>query len=193
MKKKTAGRVRKTNLAAVPAELVERRMRLVRGQKVFMDSDLAEMYGVTTSNLNLAVRRNMERFPKDFMFQVTAAEMDGLRLQIAISNGEKASRGGRRYLPYAFTQEGVAMLSSVLNSSRAIQVNIAIMRVFVKIREVLAANQDLAQKIEALEKRYEEHDEEIQRVFDAIRQLMEPPVTQGKRRIGFLTTSAGGD
>lgn len=193
MKKKTAGRVRKTALPAVPAELVERRIRVVRGQKVFLDSDLAEMYGVTTSNLNLAVRRNMERFPKDFMFQLTAGEMESLRLQIAMSNGGKAVRGGRRYLPYAFTQEGVAMLSSVLNSTRAIQVNIAIMRVFVKIREVLAANQDLAQKIEALEKRYEEHDEEIQTIFDAIRQLLEPPETPGKRKIGFLTTSAGGD
>ncbi|MFN7937785.1 MAG: ORF6N domain-containing protein [Bryobacteraceae bacterium] len=189
MKKKTASR----RSSLVPAEMVERRIRLLRGQKVFVDSDLAELYGVTTSNLNLAVKRNAERFPADFMFRVSAEEVEGLRLQIAISNGGKGVRGGRRYLPYAFTQEGVAMLSSVLNSALAIQVNIAIMRVFVKIREVLAANQDLARKIEMLEKKYEEHDEEIQKVFDAIRQLLEPPVNPGKRKIGFLTTSAGGD
>ncbi|MBS1830643.1 MAG: ORF6N domain-containing protein [Acidobacteria bacterium] len=189
MKKKSAG----SGVVVVPVEVVEQRIRVIRGQKALLDSDLADMYGVTTSNLNLAVRRNLERFPKDFMFQLTATELESLRLQNAMSKGEKAARGGRRYLPYAFTQEGVAMLSSVLNSTRAIQVNIAIMRVFVKIREVLAANQDLAAKIEALEKRYEEHDEEIQTIFDAIRQLLEPPVNPGKRQIGFLTTSAGGD
>jgi hypothetical protein len=146
-----------------------------------LDSDLAELYGVTTGNLNLAVRRNANRFPADFMFQLTTEEAGALLLQIARA---KKGRGGRQTPPYAFTEQGVAMLSSVLNSERAVQVNIAIMRAFVKLREVMATHKDLAHKIEALERKYQDHDKEIQVIFQAIKKLLEPPATP-KRRIGF--------
>src|SRR6266498_434189 len=126
-------------LATIPVELVERRIYLIRGQKVMLDSDLAELYQVLTKNLNLAVRRNLDRFPEDFMFQLTAEEAESLRLQFATSN---VGRGGRRYMPYAFTEHGVAMLSSVLNSPRAVQMNILIIRAFVKLREMLASHKD---------------------------------------------------
>lgn len=172
-------------LLPVPSELIERRIRVIRGHKILLDSDLAELYGVLTGNLNLSVRRNLDRFPPDFMFQLTPEEHTSLLLQSAISK-----RGGRRTMPYAFTQEGVAMLSSVLNSTRAVQVNIAIMRVFTKMREILAANQELTQKIAALEQKYEDHDEEIKVFFDALRQLLDPPATP-KRPIGFQAAAAG--
>jgi phage regulator Rha-like protein len=146
-----------------------------------LDSDLADLYQVLTKNLNKAVMRNLDRFPEDFMFQLTNEEVEALRFQIGTSN---EGRGGRRYLPYAFTEQGVAMLSSVLNSKRAVQVNIIIMRAFVKLREVMATHKDLAHKIEALERKYKEHDEELQVVFKAIRKLLEPPAPP-KRRIGF--------
>src|ERR1035441_3147216 len=129
----------------VPVELVERRIYLIRGQKVMLDSDLAELYQVTTGNLNLAVRRNSKRFPEDFMFQLTKEEADTLLLQIARA---KTGRGGRQTSPYAFTELGVAMLSSVLNSERAVQMNIIIMRAFVRMRELLASHKDLAEKVE---------------------------------------------
>ena len=116
----------------VPVEIIERNIYLIRGQKVMLDSDLAKLYGVETFNLNKAVKRNISRFPQDFMFQLTKEEADSLRFQIGLSKAE--GRGGRRYLPYAFTEQGVAMLSSVLRSDRAVQVNIAIMRAFVKLR-----------------------------------------------------------
>ncbi len=138
----------------VPVEFIERRIYLVRGQKVMLDSYLAELYQVLTKNLNLAVRRNNSRFPEDFMFQLTAAEAESSRLQIATSN---VGRGGRRYLPYAFTELGVAMLSSVLHSERAVQMNILIMRAFVKLRELLATHKDLARKIEKLEATQKDH------------------------------------
>ena len=138
----------------VPVGLIERRIYLIRGHKVMLDADLAELYQVTTGNLNLAVRRNSDRFPEDFMFQLTAAEAESSRLQIATSN---VGRGGRRYLPYAFTELGVAMLSSVLNSERAVQMNILIMRAFVKLRELLATHKDLARKIEKLEATQKDH------------------------------------
>jgi len=134
-----------------PAEAIERRIFLIRGQKVLLDNDLAELYGVTTGNLNLAVRRNKIRFPSDFMFQLSDEETKCLLLQFAISK----SRGGRRTLPYAFTEQGVAMLSSVLKSQRAVLVNIAIMRAFVRLRELMGTHKDLAQKLEALEKKYD--------------------------------------
>jgi len=136
---------KKTSTIAIPSELIEKRIYLVRGQKVMLDSDLAELYGVTTGNLNLAVRRNKSRFPKDFMFQLTAEEAKSLLLQTARSKG----RGGRRTPPSVFTEQGVAMLSSVLRSEQAVQVNIAIMRAFVRLRELLVIHKDLANKIEA--------------------------------------------
>jgi hypothetical protein len=145
------------------------------------DSDLAKLYQVPTKSLNLAVRRNDMRFPVDFMFQLSPKEADCLRFQIETSN---AGRGGRRYLPYVFTEQGIAMLSSVLNSERAVLVNIAIMRAFVKLREIMSTHKDLAHKIDALERKYAKHDQQIQIVFDAIKKLVEPQPST-KRRIGF--------
>jgi phage regulator Rha-like protein len=169
--------------AVIPIEIIERKIYLIRSQKVMLDSDLAELYGVKTFNLNKAVKRNIDRFPQDFMFQLTKEEADSLRFQIGMSKSE--GRGGRRYLPYAFTEQGVAMLSSVLRSERAIHVNIAIMRVFVKLREFLSTHKELAHKLAELERKIERHDEEIKAIFDAIRQLMTPP-QKAKRTIGFL-------
>ena len=166
----------------VPIEVIERKIYLVRAQKVMLDSDLAALYEVETSNLNKAVKRNIERFPEDFMFQLTKEEADALRFQIGISKTK--GRGGRRYLPYAFTEQGVAMLSSVLRSDRAVQVNIAIMRVFVRLREFLSTHKELAKKLAALERKMEKHDTEIKIIFDAIRKLMTPPDKKTKR-IGF--------
>jgi hypothetical protein len=163
----------------VPAEVVESRIFNVRGHRVMLDSDLAGLYGVTTFNLNKAVKRNITRFPPDFMFQLIDEEAQSLRFQIGIS--KTRGRGGRRYLPYAFTEEGVAMLSSVLRSERAVQVNVVIMRAFVRLREVMITHKALAQKIEALEKRY---DGQFKTVFDAIRRLMETSAPR-RRQIGF--------
>ena len=157
---------------------VESRILLVRGHKVMLDADLAELYGVPTFRLNESVKRNASRFPEDFMFQLTAEEHASLISQFAIS---KKGRGGRRFPPYAFTEQGVSMLSSVLNSERAIQVNVAIMRAFVRIRKLLTSHKDLARKLEALEGKY---DAQFKVVFDAIRALMEPPKVQ-RRKIGF--------
>ena len=144
-----------------------------------LDADLAVLYGVSTKRLNEQVRRNRSRFPDDFMFQLTREEVRSLRSQIATS---KQGRGGRRYAPLVFTEQGIAMLSTVLNSERAIQVNIEIMRAFVRLREMIATHKDLARKLEALEKRY---DAQFRVVFDAIRELMKPPESK-KRKIGFL-------
>jgi len=141
-----------TSSSGTPPERIERRILLIRGQKVMLDGDLAELYEVETKDLNLAVRRNAERFPEDFMFQLSAQEFRALRLQFATS---KPGRGGRRYPPYAFTEQGVAMLSSVLRSQRAVQVNIAIMRAFVKLRGILASNRELARRLDAMEKKYD--------------------------------------
>jgi hypothetical protein len=149
----------------------------IRGEKVILDADLARLYGVTTGNLNKGVKRNQARFPKDFMFQLTDKEMESLIFQ----SGRSKGRGGRRHRPYAFTEQGVAMLSSVLNSERAVQVNIAIMRTFVQLRRLMDSNPDLARKIENLEKRY---DEKFATVFAAIKQLIAPPAP-AKKRIGF--------
>src|ERR1043166_6691086 len=143
---------------------------LLRGKKVLLDCELAKLYGVPTRTLVQGVKRNMERFPVDFMFQLTAREFRRLRSQIVISN----ARGGRRTAPYAFTEEGVAMLSSVLRSARAIVVNVAIMRAFVRLRELFNEHRDLAQKIDALEKRY---DGNFDVVFQAIHELLEPQKT----------------
>lgn len=159
-------------------EFIEQKIYLVQGQRVLFDSDLAQLYGVTTSNLNKAVKRNSDRFPRDFMFQLTQGEFDSLIFHFGISN---PGRGGRRFPPYAFTEQGVAMLSSVLKSKRAVHVNIEIMRTFVRLREILGTHKDLARKLEELERKY---DGQFRVVFEAIRQLMTPP-DPPKRRIGF--------
>ena len=168
------------NKGIVSAEQIALRIRLFRGQKVLFDSDLARLYGVTTGNLNKAVTRNRERFPEDFVFQLTAEEAQNLIFQIGRSKG----RGGRRHLPYAFLEQGVAMLSSVLQSERAVKINIAIMRAFVKLREMLETNRELARKFSELEQRVGKHDEEIAAILEAIRQLMVPP-EKTRREIGF--------
>jgi hypothetical protein len=168
------------NRELVVVERIERAILLLRGQKVLLDSDLAGLYGVTTFNLNKAVKRNLKRFPEDFMFQLTKEEAEVLRFQSGIS--KPPGRGGRRYLPYAFTEQGVAMLSSVLHSERAIGVNIEIMRAFVRLRQLLATHEELARKLEALEKNY---DAQFKVVFEAIRQLMAPPPEKPKGRFGF--------
>src|SRR6478672_4182390 len=155
-------------------------IRVIRGEKVLHDFDLAPLYGVTTGNLNKAMRRNRERFPSDFLFQLTAAEAESLILQFGRAKG----RGGRRHRPYAFTEQGIAMLSSVLNSDRAIKVNIAIMRTFVKLRQTLESNRELAQKFSDLERRVGVHDDEITAILEAIRQLMARP-EKPRREIGF--------
>lgn len=162
----------------VPVELIERKIYLIRGQKVMLDSDLAELYGITTKVLVQAVKRNLKRFPSDFMFVLTNQEVASLRSQIVTS---KIGRGGRRYPPYAFTEQGVSMLSSVLNSDRAVEVNIQIMRTFVKLREIIASHKDLAKRLDDLEKKY---DAQFRVVFDAIRRLMTPPEPD-KKKIGF--------
>ena len=159
-------------------ERIESAIFFIRNEKVMVDSDLAELYGVETKVLNRAVKRNLKRFPVDFMFQLTAEEASTLRCQIGTS---KPGRGGHRYLPNVFTEQGVAMLSSVLNSDRAVMVNVEIMRAFVRLRQMLASNAELAFKLKELESKY---DRQFRLVFDAIRQLMSPPVTKTKP-IGF--------
>ena len=163
----------------MPQEVIENKIFLIRGKKVMFDRDLAVLYGVETKFLNRAVKRNIERFPEDFMFQLSKEELASLRFHFGTS-----TRGGRRYLPYAFTENGVAMLSSVLNSERAIHVNIQIMRTFTKLREMLATHKELAHKLAELERKIERHDDEIKAVFDAIRGLMTPPEPK-KKKIGF--------
>jgi hypothetical protein len=164
----------------IPVERIERSILLIRGHKVMLDINLAELYRVKTGVLLQSVKRNLSRFPDDFMFRLTAEENAALRSQIVIL---KRGRGQhRKYLPYAFTEQGVAMLSSVLRSKRAIQVNVEIMRTFVRLRQILSSHADLARKLEALEKKY---DTQFRVVFDAIRQLMAPPEPK-KRKIGFL-------
>jgi len=166
----------------VPVEMIEKKIYLIRGHKVMLDSDLAELYGVATKVLLQAVKRNLNRFPEDFMFILKYQDVAVLRSQIVTL---KKGRGEhRKYLPYVFTEQGVAMLSSVLNSERAVQVNIAIMRAFVKLREMLSTNKELALKLAQLERKMEKHDEEIKLIFDAIRELMKPPETKTKK-IGF--------
>ena len=154
----------------------------IRNRRVMIDSDIAGLYGVKTFNLNKAVKRNRQRFPADFMFQLTAKEAEALRFQIGISKPQ--GRGGRRYLPYAFTQEGIAMLSSVLHSPQAVGVNIEIMRAFVRLRNLTGAVEVLARKTDAMERRY---DAQFQVVFQVIRELKTPP-DQPRRRIGFNAT-----
>ena len=161
----------------ISAERIEKAIFLIRGQKVMLDQDLADLYGVATRVLVQALKRNIERFPSDFMFQLTGQEFKDLRSQTVTSS----SWGGRRYPPYAFTEQGVAMLSSVLKSQSAIQANIEIMRAFVRLRRMLAESAELARRLDELEKKYDGH---FKLVFDAIRELMAPPEPP-KNRIGF--------
>lgn len=170
----------KTALLALPVTMVERRIHIVRKHRVMLDSDLAELYEVATKAFNQAVRRNLERFPADFMIHLTADEVLSLRSQSVTSN--PMGSGGRRYLPYAFTEQGIAMLSSVLNSPRSVLVNIAIMRAFVQIREMATTHKDLMRKVKDMEKKY---DHNFRAVFRAIKTLMDPPPVSPKRRIGF--------
>jgi len=170
---------KKTPQQLVPTEVVERRIFVIRGQKVILDNHLAELYEVPTYRLNEAVKRNRRRFPADFMFQITRREAESLTSQTAMS---KPGRGGRRTLPYVFTEQGVAMLSTVLNSERAITVNIAIMRAFVRLRELIATHKDLAERIATLEKKY---DRQFRVVFEILDELMAPR-DPPKRPIGFL-------
>ena len=163
------------------AELIATRIYELRGRKVMLDRDLAKLYGVKLKRLNEQVKRNIRRFPDDFMFQLTWEELESSRSQIAtLKQGRNI-----KYLPYVFTEHGVAMLSSVLNSERAIQVNILIMRAFTKLREILLTHKELAVKIDALERKYTEHDVTIKTIFEAIKQLLEPPLIQEKKITGF--------
>ncbi|MDD5355397.1 MAG: ORF6N domain-containing protein [Candidatus Omnitrophica bacterium] len=165
---------------AIAVEIIATRIKELRGKKVMLDRDLAKLYGVPAKVLNQAVKRNIKRFPGDFMFQLSWEEAESSRSQfVTLKQGKNI-----KYLPYAFTEQGVAMLSSVLNSERAIQVNILIMRAFTKLREILLTHKELAAKIDALEKKYAEHDETIKVIFEAIKQLLEPPVKE-KKIIGF--------
>ena len=166
----------------IPIERIARAIVLIHGQKVMLDADLAELYGVETKALNRAVKRNIGRFPGDFMLQLTREEAERLRYQIGTL---KTGRGRhRKYRPYAFTEQGVAMLSSVLHSERAVRVNIEIMRAFVQLRQMLSSHADLAHKLAALERKY---DAQFKVVFDAIRELMAPPEPPRKRPIGFVS------
>jgi hypothetical protein len=164
----------------IPQRRIEQTIFFIRGHNVMLDSDLAHLYGVTAGRLNEAVKRNEDRFPSDFMFQLTKPEFDHLKSQIAISSSKW---GGRRHAPYAFTEQGVAMLSSVLRSKRAIQMNVVIMRAFVQLREMIASNKGLARRLNELEKKY---DGQFRVVFEAIRELMAEPEPKS-RRIGFKT------
>ncbi len=197
--------MKKSDPVIISPEAIAPMVHWLRHEKIMLDSDLAELYGVPTKVLNQAVKRNADRFPADFMFQITEQEEDGLRSQTGIlkalaPNDNRShfvtasevqplrsqivtSKGGRRYLPYAFTEQGVAMLSSVLRSQRAVEVNIAIMRTFVQLRRLMDSNRDLAQKIGEMEEKY---DGQFRIVFDAIRQLISPPA-QPSRELGFHT------
>ena len=163
----------------LPDEKVISKIYVIREQKVMLDRDLAEMYGVETKMFNRQVKRNIERFPEDFMFQLTSEEFENLRYQFGTS-----SWGGSRYLPYAFTEQGVSMLSGVLNSAIAIQVHIQIIRVFTKMKELLLTHKDILLKLEKMEKDVKENKEDIAMIFKAVKQLINPPSTP-RKRIGF--------
>jgi hypothetical protein len=167
--------------ALVPVERIEKLIYLIRGQKVMLDSDLAEIYGIPTHRLNEQVRRNLSRFPADFAFQLTRQEFTTLISQIAIS---KKGRGGRRTMPCVFTEHGAIMLASVLNSPVAVEASVRVVRAFVRLREILASNRELSQKLAELERKLEGHDGAIRNLFEAIRQLLSPPEPKS-RKIGF--------
>jgi hypothetical protein len=170
------------------AQALDARIHTVRGQKVMLDADLAELYGVSTGALVQAVKRNPDRFPSDFMFSITEHEVTNLKSQSVTSRSASRTWGGRRSSPYVFTEQGVAMLSSVLTSNRAVQVNVEIMRAFVRLRDLIGHNRELAKRVDALEAKY---DRQFKVVFDAIRELMSPPLAAPKQRIGFVSTDEG--
>lgn len=179
----------KDNELMLEEELIKDRIYFIRGKQVMLDNDLAKLYGVTTGNFNKAVRRNLDRFPKDFMFQLTKEEYESLSFQFGISKRE--GRGGRRYLPCVFTENGIAMLSSVLNNQRAISANIQIMRTFTKLREMILSYNELRLMIEQIERRLEKQEQtteqqkkQLEVVVKLIRQLLEPP-EESKKKIGF--------
>jgi hypothetical protein len=164
--------------SVIPIERIASRIFLIRGEKVMLDSDLAELYGVPTKRLNEQLKRNLDRFPEDFAFELTIQESESLRSQIATL--KTAGRGQhRKYLPYVFTEHGVAMLSSILRSKQAVQVNIAIIRTFVRVRQILASNRDLARKVQ-------EHDCQIATLFDTVEKLLTPPSPAKKHGIGYI-------
>lgn len=175
----------------VPVERIAQTIFVIRGQKVLLDADLAELYGVATKRFNEQVRRNLARFPADFMFQLSEDEFAALRSHFATSNEKPAGRGGRRYLPFVFTEHGAIMAATILNSQRATEVSVYVVRAFVELRELLAGNKELALKLAELESRIERkletHDQAIAGLIDAIRELMRPPESGKKRPIGFVT------
>jgi len=172
------------DLAVVPPEIIEQRIYLIRGHKVMLDRDLADLYGVPTGRLNEQVKRNRKRFPDDFMFQLTYEEAEGVH--VSRSQNAILKRGQNiKYLPYAFTELGVSMLSSVLRSERAVEMNILIMRAFVRLREILATHKDLAQAIEDIRRRQDEQGEKISAIIETINELLLPEPVPPKRRIGF--------
>ena len=169
------------NSNIIPVERIANKIYVIREQKVILDKDIAELYEIPTGRLNEQVKRNIKRFPNDFMFQLTKEEYEVLKSQNAIS---KTKRGGRRYNPFAFTEQGIAMLSSVINSERAIEVNILIMRAFVKLREILSTHKELADKLKELELKLDTHDEQIQVIIETINQLLTEP-EKPKKKMGF--------
>ena len=169
----------------VQVEDIGSRIRFIRGQKVIMDNDLAMLYGVPTKVLNQAVKRNIERFPEDFIFQLTENEEESLRSQIVTSNG----RGGRRYMPYAFTEHGAVMLANILRSKRAVDMSVYVVRAFIRLREMASRNHELAKKMDELERTVATHDKAICSLFDAIRKLIASPEPK-RRRIGFMVEKA---
>jgi phage regulator Rha-like protein len=173
-----------TKRITVSMEAIERRICLIRGEKVMLDADLAALYQVETKTLNRAVRRNIARFPDDFMFRLTKAQLENLRCQIGTS-----SWGGSRYQPYAFTEHGVAMLSSVLNSKPAIQVNLRIIRAFVALRETLMMHKELARKVEELQREQKDQGEQLASVYSIVKSLVDTPASK-KKRIGFPLTGS---
>lgn len=170
--------------SVIPAGRIEQAIMLIRGERVILDADLATLYGVPTKRLNEQVRRNMERFPSDFMFQLTTKEYESLRSQFATSN---TGRGGRRYMPYVFTEHGTIMAANVLNSPQAVSVSVYVVRAFVKIRQMLSAHKALANKLDELERKFKKHDKTIVALIEAVRQLMEPPPEPKKKPIGYLS------
>ena len=172
---------------AVSVEQIERQIHAIGGQKVMLDSDLAALYGISTKRLNEQVKRNRRRFPADFAFQLSRSDAEFLRSQFATS---KSHRGGRRYLPYAFTEHGAIMLASVLNTPRAIDVSVYVVRAFVRLRQMLAYQKDVAPKLAELQRRVAGHDEALSSLVEAIRRLMEPP-EKGRRSIGFRVQQRG--
>lgn len=188
-----------TPAASLPLEAITHRIYLLRGQKVLLDADLAALYDVPTKRFNEQVKRNMARFPADFMFQLSDEEFAALRSQFATSNDQPTGRGGRRYLPFAFTEHGAIMAATILNNPRAIQVSVYVVRAFVQLRELIVSNKELALRLDDLENKTElmslkhdtfEHNTRVQlkQIFDAIRELMEPPEQAAKRPIGFVLT-----